>query len=205
MINSQVAIIHKNHHYAKILQIAIDYFKYFAGSVIFTDLNAMSEYADAHFVAALVSVDFFTEDFEWISGKPDFPIIAIVDDGNNEGVRLAINAGVADCVYFSSEPEVYFRILKNSVDGLPSVSGAFFQNPQAVQKPANGQHLFAALSRRENEIVQWLAKGKLYKEIADELDISIETVKRHCTNLYRKLGVSNRSETIAKFYGKEEN
>jgi DNA-binding NarL/FixJ family response regulator len=46
-----------------------------------------------------------------------------------------------------------------------------------------------------------LAEGLLYKEIATRLTISIETVKRHCFNIYQKLHVSNRSEAIGKYYG----
>src|SRR5205085_4913244 len=59
-----------------------------------------------------------------------------------------------------------------------------------------------ALSHRENEILQLLAKGLLYKEIADQLSISVSTVRQHIHNIYEKLHVQNRTEAINKAFGK---
>ena len=59
-----------------------------------------------------------------------------------------------------------------------------------------------ALSKRENEILQLLAKGLLYKEIADKLVISVGTVRQHIHKIYEKLHVQNRTEAINKAFGK---
>jgi len=48
------------------------------------------------------------------------------------------------------------------------------------------------LSPRESEILQELVKGRLYKEIADQMHISYETVKKHVFHIYKKLHVNNR-------------
>lgn len=58
------------------------------------------------------------------------------------------------------------------------------------------------LSNRENEILELLAKGMLYKEIAGRLFISQETVRKHVYHIYEKLHVNNRVEAINKFYGR---
>ena len=58
------------------------------------------------------------------------------------------------------------------------------------------------LSNRENEILQLLAKGLLYKEIADQLQISTGTVRQHIHNIYEKLHVQNRTEAINKLFRK---
>jgi DNA-binding NarL/FixJ family response regulator len=58
------------------------------------------------------------------------------------------------------------------------------------------------LSNRENEILQLLAKGLLYKEIADTLTISTGTVRQHIHKIYEKLHVQNRTEAINKAFGK---
>ena len=47
---------------------------------------------------------------------------------------------------------------------------------------------------RETEVVKQLAKGSTNKEIARELDIGVETVKDHVQNIFRKLGVSGRTQ-----------
>ncbi|HVM88855.1 MAG TPA: response regulator transcription factor [Puia sp.] len=59
----------------------------------------------------------------------------------------------------------------------------------------------ANLSSREHEILQWLAKGLLYKEIADRLNITTGTVRQHLHRIYEKLHVQNRTEAINKAFG----
>jgi len=58
------------------------------------------------------------------------------------------------------------------------------------------------LSNRENEILQLLSKGLLYKEIADQLQITTGTVRQHIHNIYDKLHVQNRTEAINKAFRK---
>ena len=58
------------------------------------------------------------------------------------------------------------------------------------------------LSNREKEILQLLAKGLLYKEIAEQLGIATGTVRIHIHKIYEKLHVQNRTEAINKAFGK---
>jgi DNA-binding NarL/FixJ family response regulator len=58
------------------------------------------------------------------------------------------------------------------------------------------------LSSRENEVLQLLAKGLLYKEIAATLSIATDTVRQHIHRIYEKLHVQNRTEAINKAYRK---
>jgi DNA-binding NarL/FixJ family response regulator len=55
------------------------------------------------------------------------------------------------------------------------------------------------LTRREQEILGLLAKGYLYKEIADQLGISLSTVRAHLHTIYEKLHVQSRTEAVVKF------
>jgi len=57
------------------------------------------------------------------------------------------------------------------------------------------------LTRRESDILQLLAKGMLYKEIAQQISISNNTVKQHIHNIYEKLHVQNRTEALNKYFG----
>ena len=63
----------------------------------------------------------------------------------------------------------------------------------------NGKSL-PDLSNRENEILQQLSLGLLYKEIAAKLFISPETVRKHVYHIYEKLHVGNRVEAINKYF-----
>ena len=57
----------------------------------------------------------------------------------------------------------------------------------------------ASLTRRERETLELLAEGFLYKEIADKLGISLETVREPIRNVYGKLHVNSRTEAVVKF------
>jgi DNA-binding NarL/FixJ family response regulator len=59
----------------------------------------------------------------------------------------------------------------------------------------------ASLTRRERESLELLAQGFLYKEIADRLGISLDTVREYVRNIYAKLHVSSRTEAVVKFLG----
>jgi DNA-binding NarL/FixJ family response regulator len=59
-----------------------------------------------------------------------------------------------------------------------------------------------ALTERETEILSYLAKGHHDKEIADTLFVSIETIRTHIRNIYKKLHVHSRTEAALKYLGR---
>jgi NarL family two-component system response regulator LiaR len=67
----------------------------------------------------------------------------------------------------------------------------------SFQKPSVSSES-SMLSVREKEVLELLAKGLLYKEIADKLGVSHETVKKHLKNIYQKLHVQNKIEALKK-------
>ena len=72
----------------------------------------------------------------------------------------------------------------------------FFQAQSAV--PAADDDL----TERERELLSLLARGRQYKEISDQLGISVDTVRSHIRRIYRKLHVHSRTEATVKFLGK---
>src|ERR1039458_5568821 len=68
---------------------------------------------------------------------------------------------------------------------------------------ANPSSELEQLTARELEILRLLAKGHLYKEIADQLAISMSTVRSHVTAIYEKLHVHTRTEAAMKLAGRE--
>jgi len=70
---------------------------------------------------------------------------------------------------------------------------------QGISMPAQpGFALPDPLTRREQDVLKLISAGLTNQEIAEELVISYETVKKHAGNIYRKLGVSNRTEAVSK-------
>jgi two-component system, NarL family, response regulator LiaR len=60
------------------------------------------------------------------------------------------------------------------------------------------QHL-DLLTPKEAAVLQLLATGMLYKEMAGQLKVNINTIKKHCKSIYKKLQVRNRTEAANKF------
>jgi len=69
-----------------------------------------------------------------------------------------------------------------------------------IEKPSSEVE---KLSKREAEVLALLAKGYLYKEISDQLGISVTTVRSHLKQIYEKLHVHTRTEATAKFLGRK--
>ncbi len=71
-----------------------------------------------------------------------------------------------------------------------------FRQQRATEKPAE------ALSKRETEVLDYVARGYSNKEIADALSISLETVRTHLKRIYEKLHVRSRTEAAMLLFGK---
>ena len=63
--------------------------------------------------------------------------------------------------------------------------------------------VFPNLTHREDEVLILIAKGYRNKEIADNLKISVYTVQNHIQDLFRKIGVRNRTEAARKYWEKK--
>lgn len=85
-------------------------------------------------------------------------------------------------------PSNYIRLLLDAASSNPSPKSSFNE----------------ALTEKEEKVFELLTEGFIYKEIADQLSVTQDTVKFHLKNIYRKLRVNNRAEAIirAKEYRK---
>jgi ATP/maltotriose-dependent transcriptional regulator MalT len=66
----------------------------------------------------------------------------------------------------------------------------------------HGKQIPNTLTTREKEIVVLLDKGMLYKEIAESIDVTLGTLKQYVHIIYEKLGVSNKTEAINKYFNR---
>jgi DNA-binding NarL/FixJ family response regulator len=78
-----------------------------------------------------------------------------------------------------------------------NIARKIVQSFQRQKLPANSED--AELSPREREVLELLARGYLYKEIADTLTISLPTVNTYIRRIYEKLHVRSRSQAVAKY------
>ena len=70
---------------------------------------------------------------------------------------------------------------------------------QTFKQPAPASGETENLSPREQEVLDFLAKGYLYKEIAEQLDISYGTVHTYIERIFKKLRVRSRAQAVAKY------
>ena len=122
---------------------------------------------------------------------------------NDEKVFEALKAGASGYLLKNTGLLQLIAALKELHNGGSPMSANIarklvnlFQDEHVDEEPASG------LSKRENEILLLLSKGLLYKEIADQLGISVGTVRQHIHKIYEKLHVQNRTEALNKAFGK---
>jgi len=124
----------------------------------------------------------------------------------DEKIFEALNAGASGYVLKKTAPDKLLDAIKELYEGGAPMSSQIarkvvttFQN-KTLTSASNGT--LDLLSRREKKILEMLSKGLLYKEIADQLAISSETVRKHVYHIYEKLHVSTRIEAVNKFFGR---
>lgn len=131
--------------------------------------------------------------------QTQFMVITIFEE--NERVIESLKAGANGYILKGASPEEYVQAVKVLLAG-----GSPLSPPIARQLVASFQKSTVAekvrLTSREQEIIDLLAKGKLYKQVADTLNVSIDTVRTHIRHIYEKLQVNNRTEAINRLYGR---
>ena len=133
--------------------------------------------------------------------KTQFMMFTVYE--NDEKVFEALKAGASGYLLKNTGLIQMIEGLKELYNGGSPMSANIARKLVTVFRgQENNVDLPVALSPRENEILQLLAKGLLYKEIADKLSISHNTVKQHIHKIYEKLHVQNRTEAINKVFGK---
>jgi len=120
------------------------------------------------------------------------PRVVVYAEDTADLPRLAMNAGAAAFAPRSSAPETLLDICIEVANGKMVFP---FLDVRELQTDPIQQ-----LSRKEHVILEALSKGLTNRELASELDISINTVKFHLSNLYDKLDIKNRAQAIAFFY-----
>ena len=124
----------------------------------------------------------------------------------DEKIFEALSAGASGYILKKTSPAKLLDGIKELLEGgAPMSSQIAWKVVAAFQKKPLASSTFSdldILSRREKEILEMLSTGLLYKEIAEKLSISAETVRKHVYHVYEKLHVSNRIEAVNKFFGR---
>ena len=104
-------------------------------------------------------------------------------------------------VYIAEDAAQLLAAVRDVFAGGAPMSGNIARRVvEAFKKPAPtaANAAVESLSQREQEILQLLSEGYLYKEIADRLGVSYSTVRTHIERIYGKLHVQSRAQAVAK-------
>lgn len=137
--------------------------------------------------------------------KPILPgtqVIMLTVYQNTEHIFNALAAGASGYLLKQTLPADLLAAIRDVRDGGSPMSSHIARKiVQSFQKPAPAAHEAEHLSPREAEVLGLLAKGYLYKEIAEKTGVTYATIHTHIRHIYEKLQVRSRTEAVAKHLG----
>lgn len=126
--------------------------------------------------------------------ETQFLMLTVYEDDNH--IFRALSAGASGYLLKQTQRQMLLAALKDvHVGGSPmssSIARKVVQSFRHATTPG-----VAELSPREQEVLELLARGYLYKEIADSLELSVQTVNTYIRRIYEKLHVRSRSQALA--------
>ncbi len=134
--------------------------------------------------------------------KPQLPgtqIIMLTVYQNTEHIFNALSAGATGYMLKQTPPnELLAAIREVNAGGSPMSSHIARKLVQSFQHVTDTTQAAQSLSPRESQVLDLLAKGYLYKEIAERMAVTYATVHTHIRHIYEKLHVRSRTEAVAK-------
>jgi len=134
---------------------------------------------------------------------PDTQFMMFTVYENDEKVLQALQAGATGYLLKRTEPQRILESIKELNQGGSPMSSNIARKVLNIflhEKKITKKEI---LSDRENQVLELLADGLLYKEIAERLFISHGTVRQHIHNIYEKLHVNNRTEAVNKYFDRK--
>ena len=140
------------------------------------------------------------------SCAPESKVLMLSVHDDDARIVAAVQAGACGYILKDADHQEFLRIIRATFKGEP-VRSAFMPDGFAkkavalVNKAESDGHGLALLTDREREILACAAAGRSNKDIADQLCVSLDTVKTHLHHIYQKLKVSGRVEAVLTYLG----
>ena len=132
--------------------------------------------------------------------RPSLHVMMITVYEDSDQIFDSLQAGASGYLLKRSQPqEIVQAIEQLHAGGAPMSAEVARKVVDFFQRRTKNKSELELLSSRELEILKELSKGYRYKEIADRLTISIDTVRTHIRHIFEKLHVESRTEAVVKF------
>ena len=139
------------------------------------------------------------------NSHPEVQVMMLTVFENNEEIFTSLEAGATGYLLKKTPPAQLLQAISDLVRGGSPMSSEIARKVvQRFHHSSPSRFPEANLTSREEEILSYLAKGYLYKEIAASLFINIETVRTHIHKIYQKLQVRTRTEMLLKYLRQPE-
>lgn len=134
---------------------------------------------------------------------PDLQIVMLTVYEETEKIFPALEAGAAGYLLKRSSTEELFDAIRQVDRGESPMSGPIARKVvQFFQRKGSTADALDQLTPKEYQVLDRLARGYLYKEIGQEMSITLETVRTHIRSIYQKLQVNTRTDAVLKWLGK---
>lgn len=131
---------------------------------------------------------------------PDVHVLMLTVYEKPDAIFQALRAGASGYLTKRTAPEKLLTAIREVLTGGSPMSSHIARRVvQFFNQLGPSKNETENLSPRELEVLQLLADGDLYKEIAEKLKLSITTVRTHVQHIFEKMHVRNRTEAVAKF------
>lgn len=131
---------------------------------------------------------------------PQVQVLMLTVYEDTEQIFKALAAGATGYLLKRLEPGELLQAIRDVHAGGSPMSNSIARKVVASFQQANqGGEKQNPLSPREQAVLDCLAQGLAYKQIGDQLDISINTIRTHLRHIYEKLHVQSRTEAVAKY------
>ena len=135
---------------------------------------------------------------------PNLQVLMLTRYEQSDLIFNSIRAGASGYLLKNTPPKDLIQAIEQvHAGGAPmtmQVARKVIDHFRRIQKPASDVE---KLTPREQEVLALLSKGYLYKEISDNLGVSINTLRNHLRAIYEKLHVHSRTEATVKFLGRD--
>jgi DNA-binding NarL/FixJ family response regulator len=133
---------------------------------------------------------------------PSVPVMMLTVYEDDDAIFNALKAGASGYLLKRSAPaKLLEAITELEAGGAPMTSEVARRVIESFCKAKPATHPDDVLTSRETEILEYLAKGYVPKEVADKLAITYDTIRYHLKHIYDKLHVHSRTEAVIKYLG----
>jgi len=135
--------------------------------------------------------------------NPKVQFLVVTNYEDSEKIFTALSVGATGYLLKNTAENKLHNAIKDIYQGGSPMS---MQVARKIVNSFSGRYknkeLFNSLTNREKQVLEHLDKGFLYKEIAEKLDIKLETVRSYIRCIYEKLHVHSRTDALNKIYNK---